>query len=90
MNFLLSVWQRETNRLCLELASSLTSLGKICWMRLERETVRFTIIPDQGTQVWAALPTVSLYPFVRTRILLICDNRKQYLTKATLWKLRLV
>ncbi|KMU91919.1 hypothetical protein CIHG_09700 [Coccidioides immitis H538.4] len=30
--------------------SSLSSLGKICWVRLEEEHVRFTIIPDQGTQ----------------------------------------
>lgn len=27
-------------------------------MRLEDEVVRFTIIPDQGTQVWAQLPIV--------------------------------
>lgn len=43
----------------LELAASLNSLGKICWMRLERDTIHFTIIPDQGTQVWAVLPAVS-------------------------------
>ncbi|EGC49813.1 mitotic and DNA damage checkpoint protein hus1 [Histoplasma capsulatum var. duboisii H88] len=36
--------------------ASLSSLGKICWVRLEDEAVRFTIIPDQGTQVWAQLP----------------------------------
>lgn len=27
-------------------------------MRLEEEVVRFTVIPDQGTQVWAQLPIV--------------------------------
>jgi HUS1 checkpoint protein len=43
----------------IELAASLNSLGKVCWVRLERETVHFTIIPDQGTQVWAVLPAVS-------------------------------
>ncbi|KAH8695128.1 putative hexokinase [Talaromyces proteolyticus] len=44
-----------------KLTSSLTSLGKICWLRLESDTVRFTIIPDQGTQVWAALPADSIF-----------------------------
>lgn len=42
----------------IEFTASLSSLGKICWMRLEDEVVRFTIIPDQGTQVWAQLPIV--------------------------------
>ncbi|KAL2007364.1 hypothetical protein VTN00DRAFT_8802 [Thermoascus crustaceus] len=41
--------------------ASLSSLGKICWMRLEDEVVRFTIIPDQGTQVWAQLPIDTLF-----------------------------
>lgn len=27
-------------------------------MRLEDGIVRFTVIPDQGTQVWAQLPVV--------------------------------
>lgn len=43
-----------------ELIGSLSSLGKLCWMRLEESVVRFTIIPDQGTQVWAQLPVVRL------------------------------
>ncbi|KAL1970268.1 hypothetical protein VTN77DRAFT_5428 [Rasamsonia byssochlamydoides] len=41
--------------------ASLSSLGKICWMRLEDEVVRFTIIPDQGTQVWAQLPIDAIF-----------------------------
>ncbi|KAJ9315491.1 hypothetical protein DTO271D3_4368 [Paecilomyces variotii] len=41
--------------------ASLSSLGKICWMRLEDEVVRFTIIPDQGTQVWAQLPIETIF-----------------------------
>ncbi|QGA12589.1 hypothetical protein EYB26_000233 [Talaromyces marneffei] len=44
-----------------KLAASLNSLGKICWVRLERETVHFTIIPDQGTQVWAVLPAEAIF-----------------------------
>ncbi|PGH12756.1 hypothetical protein AJ80_06580 [Polytolypa hystricis UAMH7299] len=41
--------------------ASLSSLGKICWVRLEDEAVRFTIIPDQGTQVWAQLPIETIF-----------------------------
>ncbi|PGH11762.1 hypothetical protein AJ79_04663 [Helicocarpus griseus UAMH5409] len=41
--------------------ASLSSLGKICWVRLEDEVVRFTIIPDQGTQVWAQLPIDTVF-----------------------------
>ncbi|KAL4778645.1 checkpoint protein Hus1/Mec3 [Aspergillus varians] len=44
-----------------KLVGSLSSLGKLCWMRLEESVVRFTIIPDQGTQVWAELPVESIF-----------------------------
>ncbi|KAL2871359.1 checkpoint protein HUS1 family protein [Aspergillus lucknowensis] len=44
-----------------KLVGSLSSLGKVCWMRLEPSTIRFTIIPDQGTQVWAQLPVESIF-----------------------------
>ncbi|PWY80925.1 cell cycle checkpoint protein [Aspergillus sclerotioniger CBS 115572] len=44
-----------------KLTASLSSLGKVCWMRLEGGIVRFTIIPDQGTQVWAQLPVDSIF-----------------------------
>ncbi|BDD61751.1 hypothetical protein MAP00_006777 [Monascus purpureus] len=30
-------------------------------MRLEADAIRFTIIPDQGTQVWAQLPVDSIF-----------------------------
>lgn len=30
-------------------------------MRLEYDVVRFTIIPDQGTQVWAQIPVVRAH-----------------------------
>ncbi|KAI5806626.1 checkpoint protein Hus1/Mec3 [Peziza echinospora] len=33
-----------------KLTSSLSSLGKVAWMRLDPTEIRFTIIPDQGTQ----------------------------------------
>ncbi|OJJ43843.1 hypothetical protein ASPZODRAFT_154346 [Penicilliopsis zonata CBS 506.65] len=44
-----------------KLTASLASLGKICWMRLEDSTVRFTIIPDQGTQVWAQVQVDTIF-----------------------------
>ncbi|KAL3458704.1 checkpoint protein Hus1/Mec3 [Aspergillus heterothallicus] len=44
-----------------KLIASLSSLSKLCWMRLEPTTIRFTIIPDQGTQVWAQLPVESIF-----------------------------
>lgn len=36
-----------------ELTASLNLLGKVAWMRLDNNQVRFTIVPEQGTQVWA-------------------------------------
>ncbi|KAE8151230.1 checkpoint protein Hus1/Mec3 [Aspergillus avenaceus] len=44
-----------------KLIGSLSSLGKVCWMRLEDGIIRFTIIPDQGTQVWAQLPVDAIF-----------------------------
>ncbi|EAW08731.1 checkpoint protein HUS1 family protein [Aspergillus clavatus NRRL 1] len=44
-----------------KLTASLASLGKVCWMRLEDGIVRLTIIPDQGTQVWAQLPIDAIF-----------------------------
>ncbi|KAH0548416.1 hypothetical protein GP486_007954 [Trichoglossum hirsutum] len=43
-----------------KLASSLSSLGKVAWARFDNDQVRFTIIPEQGTQVWAVLSIVTL------------------------------
>ncbi|KAK8003373.1 hypothetical protein PG989_003092 [Apiospora arundinis] len=39
-----------------KLVAALSSLEKIAWMRLDDEHVRFTVIPDTGSQVWALLP----------------------------------
>ena len=38
---------------CIELTASLNSLGPLAWVKLSEEQVCFTIIPEQGTQVWA-------------------------------------
>ncbi|KAI0893327.1 Hus1-like protein [Annulohypoxylon nitens] len=37
-----------------KLVAALNSLEKIAWVRLDDETVRFTVIPDTGSQVWAS------------------------------------
>ncbi|KAI4127600.1 MAG: hypothetical protein LQ347_004536, partial [Umbilicaria vellea] len=41
--------------------ASLSSLNKIAWVRLDNDQVRFTIIPDQGTQVWAVLSIDTIF-----------------------------
>ncbi|KAI9711910.1 MAG: hypothetical protein M1812_007064 [Candelaria pacifica] len=41
--------------------ASLSSLSKIAWVRLDDNQVRFTIIPEQGTQVWAVLSIDSIF-----------------------------
>ncbi|CAP73594.1 uncharacterized protein PODANS_2_9580 [Podospora anserina S mat+] len=38
-----------------KLAAALNSLEKIAWIRLDDDTVRFTVIPEVGSQVWASL-----------------------------------
>ncbi|KAB5516935.1 checkpoint protein hus1 [Coniochaeta sp. 2T2.1] len=38
-----------------KLVAALSSLEKICWVRLDDDNVRFTVIPDTGSQVWANL-----------------------------------
>ncbi|KFX91303.1 hypothetical protein O988_07807 [Pseudogymnoascus sp. VKM F-3808] len=44
-----------------KLTASLATLGKIAWVRLDDENVRFTIIPEQGSQVWACISIDSLF-----------------------------
>ncbi|KAK4226241.1 hypothetical protein QBC38DRAFT_234937 [Podospora fimiseda] len=38
-----------------KLTAALNSLEKIAWVRLDDDSVRFTVIPDTGSQVWASL-----------------------------------
>lgn len=40
--------------------ASLATLGHIAWVRLDDKDVRFTVIPEQGTQVWAVLTIDSI------------------------------
>ncbi|KAK6584632.1 hypothetical protein PZA11_002856 [Diplocarpon coronariae] len=44
-----------------KLTASLSSLGKVAWVRLDDDVVRFTIIPETGTQVWASLSIDSIF-----------------------------
>ncbi|KAL2351371.1 checkpoint protein Hus1/Mec3 [Cryomyces antarcticus] len=44
-----------------KLTASLVSLGHVAWVRLNNTEVRFTIIPEQGTQVWAVLSIDSIF-----------------------------
>ncbi|KAL2067782.1 hypothetical protein VTL71DRAFT_15878 [Oculimacula yallundae] len=44
-----------------KLTASLSSLGKVAWVRLDDDAVRFTIIPETGTQVWASLSIDSIF-----------------------------
>ncbi|KAI1772817.1 Hus1-like protein [Hypoxylon cercidicola] len=42
-----------------KLVAALSSLEKIAWLRLDDENVRFTVIPDTGSQVWAFVDPIS-------------------------------
>ncbi|KAF1918146.1 cell cycle checkpoint protein [Ampelomyces quisqualis] len=44
-----------------KLTASLNSLGPLAWVKLSEEQVCFTIIPEQGTQVWAVLQIDSIF-----------------------------
>ncbi|KAK3672861.1 Checkpoint protein hus1 [Recurvomyces mirabilis] len=41
--------------------ASLASLGHIAWVRLDSKDVRFTVIPEQGTQVWSVLTPDAIF-----------------------------
>ncbi|KAF2471176.1 Hus1-like protein [Lindgomyces ingoldianus] len=44
-----------------KLTASLNSLGPLAWVKLSDEQVCFTIIPEQGTQVWAVLSIDTIF-----------------------------
>ncbi|KAF2810781.1 Hus1-like protein [Mytilinidion resinicola] len=44
-----------------KLTASLNSLGNFAWVKLSDNQVCFTIIPEQGTQVWAVLSIDSIF-----------------------------
>ncbi|KAF2767307.1 HUS1 checkpoint protein [Teratosphaeria nubilosa] len=41
--------------------ASLATLGHIAWVRLDSKDVRFTVIPEQGTQVWSVLTPDTIF-----------------------------
>ncbi|KAK3686703.1 Checkpoint protein hus1 [Vermiconidia calcicola] len=41
--------------------ASLSTLGHIAWVRLDEKDVRFTVIPEQGTQVWSVLSIDTIF-----------------------------
>ncbi|KAL9130188.1 MAG: hypothetical protein Q9175_007087 [Cornicularia normoerica] len=43
------------------LTASLSSLGKDVWLQLNNEQLRFTVVPEQGSQVWAVLAIDSIF-----------------------------
>lgn len=44
-----------------KLTASLESLGHIAWVRLDEKDVRFTVIPENGTQVWAVVAIDNIF-----------------------------
>ncbi|KAF2016657.1 Hus1-like protein [Aaosphaeria arxii CBS 175.79] len=44
-----------------KLTASLNSLGPLAWVKLSDDQVCFTIIPEQGTQVWAVLSIDTIF-----------------------------
>jgi HUS1 checkpoint protein len=44
-----------------KLTASLGTLGDIAWLRLDDHDVRFTVIPEKGTQVWAVLSKDTIF-----------------------------
>ncbi|EME48241.1 hypothetical protein DOTSEDRAFT_70000 [Dothistroma septosporum NZE10] len=41
--------------------ASLATLGHIAWLRLDEELARFTVIPEQGSQVWSVLSIDTIF-----------------------------
>ncbi|KAF1990118.1 Hus1-like protein [Aulographum hederae CBS 113979] len=41
--------------------ASLASLSPVAWVRLDETEVRFTVIPEQGTQVWSVLSIETIF-----------------------------
>ncbi|KAL8648228.1 MAG: hypothetical protein Q9210_005117, partial [Variospora velana] len=44
-----------------KLTGSLLLLSKVVWIRLDNDQVRFTVIPERGSQVWAVLSIDSIF-----------------------------
>ncbi|KAI4268843.1 MAG: hypothetical protein LQ337_007612, partial [Flavoplaca oasis] len=44
-----------------KLTGSLLLLSKVVWIRFDNDQVRFTVIPERGSQVWAVLSIDSIF-----------------------------
>ena len=44
-----------------KLIASLNSIGSVAWVRLNEVDIRFTIIPESGSQVWAVVRIDSIF-----------------------------
>ncbi|PNS14422.1 Checkpoint protein hus1 [Sphaceloma murrayae] len=44
-----------------KLTASLSSLGNVAWVRLSERDARFTVVPEQGSQVWAVLQIDTIF-----------------------------
>ena len=53
------------------LTASLSSLGKDVWLQLTNDQLRFTVVPEQGSQVWA-------YAFLLPCLFILKLNISQY------------
>ncbi|KAL8659192.1 MAG: hypothetical protein Q9202_007233 [Teloschistes flavicans] len=53
--------ENKSLRLKSQLTGSLLLLSKVVWIRLDNDQVRFTIIPEKGSQVWAVLSIDSIF-----------------------------
>lgn len=45
----------------LEFCASLSSLGPIAWCRLTDDDIRFTVLPEKGSQVWSVLKIDTVF-----------------------------
>ncbi|KAK8160386.1 checkpoint protein Hus1/Mec3 [Phyllosticta citrichinensis] len=54
--------------------ASLASLGPVAWVRFSEDEVRFTVIPDQGTQVWAVLSLDAIFDLDQYNIQSAANN----------------
>ena len=44
-----------------KLTASLASLGEVAWLRLDDKDVRFTVIPEHGSQVWSVIAINTIF-----------------------------
>jgi HUS1 checkpoint protein len=53
-------WNHSVTGLA-EFCASLSSLGPIAWCRLTDDDIRFTVLPEKGSQVWSVLKIETVF-----------------------------